>query len=47
MTINDFVDSLLSIFSNYISEDRITIPLLMVLDILLSSNSFEKLVDNE
>jgi len=41
------VDSLLSIFSSYINDDRITIPLLMVLDILLSSNSFEKLEDNE
>jgi len=47
MTINDFMDSLLSIFANYINDDRVTIPLLMVLDLLLSSNSFEKLQDDE
>ncbi|ORX85382.1 ARM repeat-containing protein [Anaeromyces robustus] len=47
MTINDFLDSLLTIFSNYINDDRVTIPLLMVLELLLSSNSFEKLEDQE
>ncbi|OUM65497.1 hypothetical protein PIROE2DRAFT_7519, partial [Piromyces sp. E2] len=47
MTINDFMDSLLSIFANYINDDRVTIPLLMVLDLLLSSNSFEKLQNDD
>eukprot|EP00833_Pecoramyces_ruminatium_P007537 jgi/Orpsp1_1/1181569/evm.model.c7180000077737.1 len=46
MTINDFIESLLSIFVSYLNDDRVIIPLLTVLDLLLSSNSFEKLQDD-
>ncbi|ORY54682.1 ARM repeat-containing protein, partial [Neocallimastix californiae] len=47
MTIVDFVESLLSIFVSYLDDDRVIIPLLTVLDLLFSSNSFEQLDDNE